>query len=47
MQVERSASMPGGGGDSNIKTVGMHVENFEIDRLRETNLGVARPFFNP
>ena len=30
-------------GDSHMKGAGMLVGNFE----KETNLGVARPFFNP
>ena len=35
------------GGNSHIKGVGMLVGNFELRALRETNLGVAQPFFDP
>ena len=35
------------GGDCHMKGAGMLVGNFELNRLKETNLGVAQPFFDP
>ena len=35
------------GGDSHMKGAGMLVGNFELNPLKETNLGVAQPFFDP
>ena len=37
----------GGGGTSHMKRVGMLVGNFELNPLKETDLGVAQPFFDP
>ena len=30
-----------------MKEVGMLVGNFELNSLKETNLGVAQPFLDP
>ena len=40
---------PRPGGDSHMKGAGMLVGNFELNPLKETNLGVAQlqPFFDP
>ena len=37
----------GGGGTSHMKRVGMLVGNFELNPLKETDLGVAQAFFDP
>ena len=37
----------GGGGTSHMKRVGMLVGNFELNPLKETDLGVAQAFFEP
>ena len=34
-----------GGGNSHMKGVGMLFGNFELNPPKETNLGVAQPFF--
>ena len=36
-----------GGGTSHMKRVGMLVGNFELNPLKETDLGVAQAFFEP
>ena len=35
------------GGTPHMKGVGMLDGNFELKTLKETNLGVAQPFFDP
>ena len=34
-------------GDSHRKGAGKCVGNFELNHLKETNLGVAQPLFDP
>ena len=36
-----------GGGTPHMKGVGMLVANFELNSLKETDLGVAQAFFDP
>ena len=38
---------PEGGGTPHIKGVGMLIRNFELNPLKETDLGMAQAFFDP